>query len=179
MILQHMDFDTIRSRIASRTITSTKEVFRDLLLLANNALVFYSKTTREYKSALLLRDIVTKSLKHHLKDYISSTIIFLSTTSPMLNPPVKPRSVRPGSCKLSGKVTKAGDIVAKTPDAGKRPSNAHSSRPAESLAMTKKGSAESLTMTRKGSGRPRKAGPVNAIQRPENPTKGKKRTRAK
>ncbi|KAL3596356.1 hypothetical protein D5086_007993 [Populus alba] len=119
MILQHMDIDTIRSRIASGSITTAKEIFRDLLLLANNALVFYSKTTREYKSALLLRDIVTKSLRQNLKNYITkTTITFLSTTSPLLNPPVKPQSARPGNGKLSGKVTKAGKLVARTPNTG-------------------------------------------------------------
>ncbi|CAN0852824.1 hypothetical protein LINGRAHAP2_LOCUS5434 [Linum grandiflorum] len=69
MILRHVDVDTIRSRISSLSLTSAKELFRDLLLLANNALVFYSRTTREYKSAMMLRGIVTTSLHQHLKDY--------------------------------------------------------------------------------------------------------------
>lgn len=169
MILQHMDLDTLRSRIASHSITSIKEVFRDLLLLANNALVFYSKTTREYKSALLLRGIVTKSLQQHLKDYISKTAItLLPTTPPMLQPPVKPRSTRPVNRKLLAKVSKAGNGVAKTPNTTKKPNNVHSPP-----------SAESLTVTKKGSGRPRKAGHGSTTRRPENPPKGRKRTRAR
>ncbi|XP_020541298.1 uncharacterized protein LOC105649487 isoform X2 [Jatropha curcas] len=169
MILQHMDFDTLRSRIASCTITSVKEVFRDLLLLANNALVFYSRTTREYKSALLLREIVTKSLQQHLKDYISkTTITLLSSTPQMLHPPVKPRSARPVNRKLSGKVPKDGNDAAKTPNIAKKPSNVHSPP-----------SAESLTVKKKGSGRPRKAGHGNGTQQPENPPRGRKRTRAR
>ncbi|XP_021688774.2 uncharacterized protein LOC110670817 isoform X2 [Hevea brasiliensis] len=169
MILQHMDFDTLRSRIANHSITSVKEVYRDLLLLANNALVFYSKTTREYKSALLLRDIVTKSLRQHLNDYISKiTITLLSTTPSMLHPPVKARSARPVNRKQLGKVSKSGNSIAKTPNAVKKPSNVHSLP-----------SAESVTMAKKGSGRPRKAGRGSTTQPPENPPKGRKRTRAR
>lgn len=201
MILQHMDIDTIRSRIASGSITTAKEIFRDLLLLANNALVFYSKTTREYKSALLLRDIVTKSLQQNLKNYITkTTITFLSTTSPLLNPPVKPQSARPGNGKLSGKVTKAGKLVAKTPNTSKRPNNVHSPPSAESSALKKKGShspllaeslamrkksshsfpsAESLATRKKGFGRPRKTGQESTTQRFESLPKGRKRSRVK
>ncbi|KAJ8761363.1 hypothetical protein K2173_001493 [Erythroxylum novogranatense] len=168
MILQHMDFDTIRSRIVSQSIISAKELFRDLLLLASNALVFYSKTTREYKSALLLRDIVTNSLRHHLKEYISrTTITLLSTIPSMLNPPVKPRSAHSAYRKLPVKVVKAGEVVAKTPNGGKRPTNAHSP-PLESLVVMKK-----------GSGRPRKAACGGTTQQAEIPAKGRKRVRAK
>ncbi|CAK7350672.1 unnamed protein product [Dovyalis caffra] len=201
MILQHVDIDTIRSRIASGSITTAKEVFRDLLLLSNNALVFYSKTTREYKSALLLRDIVTKSLQQNLKNYITkATITFLSTTSPLLNPPVKARSARPGNGKSSGKVTKAAKLVAKTPNTGKRPNNANSRPLAESFALREKGShspplaessvlkkksshshpsAESLAMRKKGSSRPRKTGQRSTTQRFQSPPKGRKRSRVK
>uniref|UniRef100_A0A2P2J981 Bromo domain-containing protein n=1 Tax=Rhizophora mucronata TaxID=61149 RepID=A0A2P2J981_RHIMU len=165
MILQHMDLDTIGSRIGSGSILSTKELFRDLLLLANNALVFYSKTTREYKSALLLRDIVTKSLRHHLKNYISrSTINFLLTTPSMINPPVRTRNARPGDRKFPGKVAKSGNPVIKNPNADKRPTDAHSCPSMKSLAMTKK-----------GSGRPRKTGRGSATEQPEILTKGRKK----
>ncbi|XP_048229606.1 bromodomain-containing protein 8 isoform X2 [Ricinus communis] len=169
MILQHMDIDTLRSRISSHSITTLKEVFRDLLLLANNALVFYSKTTREYKSALQLREIVTKSLQQHLKDYISkTTITLLSTTPQMLHPPVKPRSARPANRTSLGNVLKAGNTPAKTANAAKTRSNVQSPH-----------SAESLTMIKKGYGRPRKAGRRSANQQPENLPKGRKRCRGR
>ncbi|XP_057986305.1 uncharacterized protein LOC110649622 isoform X2 [Hevea brasiliensis] len=162
MILQHMDFDTLRSRIVDHSIVSVKEVFRDLLLIANNALVFYSKTTREYKSALLLRHIVTKNLRQHLKDYISkTTITLLSTTPPILDPPVKPHSPRPGNHKQLGTVSKSGNTIAKTTNAAKKPSNVHSLP-----------SAEFITWTKKGSGRPRKAGPGCTTHQPGNLLKG-------
>ncbi|KAK1426460.1 hypothetical protein QVD17_15132 [Tagetes erecta] len=95
-IKQHMDLDTVKSRIANNSIKSIRELFRDLLLLVNNALVFYSKRTREYQSALTLRGIITKRYKQFLTDSNSnsgplSSILCLSSMST----PVRPRSIRP------------------------------------------------------------------------------------
>lgn len=98
-----MDLDTVRSRIANNSIKSTRELFRDLLLLANNALVFYSKRTREYQSALTLRGIITKRYKQLLTNSNSNSnngslpsILCFSTMSC----PVRPRSFRPRApCK--------------------------------------------------------------------------------
>lgn len=66
LVRRHMDLDTIKSRINGRSISSAKELFMDFLLVANNAAIFYSKNTREHKSAVSLRDIATKSLRHYL-----------------------------------------------------------------------------------------------------------------
>ncbi|KAK6154719.1 hypothetical protein DH2020_008967 [Rehmannia glutinosa] len=91
VIKQHMDIGTIRSRIIGRSVRSAKELFRDLLLVANNALVFYSRRTREYKSAISLRHLVMKEYKKHCRGYCNeSTSDFIPC-----NPPVKPRTVRP------------------------------------------------------------------------------------
>lgn len=86
-----MDIGTIKSRIVAQSIKSAKELFRDLLLVANNALVFYSRRTREYKSALSLRNLVMKEYKQHCRGYChEATSAFIPC-----NPPVKPRTVRP------------------------------------------------------------------------------------
>lgn len=86
-----MDIGTIRSRIMGQSIKSAKELFRDLLLVANNALVFYSKRTREYKSAISLRHLVMKEYKMHCRGYChEATSAYIPC-----NPPVKPRTVRP------------------------------------------------------------------------------------
>jgi hypothetical protein len=169
MIRRHMDFDTIRSRIASHSITSALELFRDLLLVSNNSLVFYSKSTREYKSALLLRDLITKKLQQYYK-YSSSkaTSANLSVKAPMPNRPVKPRSFHPINGKVSGKAANAGNAVTNTSNVGKRPSYADSPSSVESLAVTKK-----------GLGRLRKGGRVSAHQGPVAPMKGRKRVRTK
>ncbi|KAA8515316.1 hypothetical protein F0562_018454 [Nyssa sinensis] len=137
IIRRHMDFDTIRSRIASCSIMSAKELFRDLLLLANNALVFYSKRTREYKSAMLLRDIVTKAYRQHYKDS-NKTAPTIFPISPLCNPPVKPRSLRQHKCKMSANVPGAENFVSWTSLGCKKQSNADSSPSVES-AMAKKG----------------------------------------
>ncbi|XP_013632163.1 PREDICTED: uncharacterized protein LOC106337604 [Brassica oleracea var. oleracea] len=68
LVRRHMDLDTIKSRINGRLISSAKELFMDILLVANNAAIFYSTNTREHKSAVCLRDIVTKSLRHYLTE---------------------------------------------------------------------------------------------------------------
>ncbi|XP_020970062.1 uncharacterized protein LOC107619985 [Arachis ipaensis] len=182
MIRRHMDFDTIRSRISSQTINSTMELFRDLLLLANNALVFYSKSTREYKSALVLRDIVTKKLRdrNSSKPKVTATTIDSKGTTqdnvslklPVHNPHVKPRSVRPGNRKIVAKAVgnDGSNSVSGVSQAAKKPSKADSPP-----------SVESLPVKKKAFGRPKKVGRGNATcQRPAAmPVKGKKRVRTK
>ncbi|PON70995.1 Bromodomain containing protein [Parasponia andersonii] len=122
MIRKHMDLDTLRSRITGRSIMSVEELFRDLLLLTNNALVFYSKTTREHKSAMLLRDLTTKTLRQHFNDSrntkaASANLSVITTIHS--SPLVKPQSVHPGNRNLPGKTanSKIND-VAKSPKTG-------------------------------------------------------------
>jgi len=83
----------------------------------------------------------------------------------MPNRPVKPRSVRPGNGKVSGK---AANAVTKTSNGGKGPGFADSPSSVESLAVTKK-----------GLGRLRKGGRGSADQGPFTPMKGRKRVRTK
>ena len=177
MIRQHMDFDTIRSRISSQTIKSTVELFRDLLLLTNNALVFYSKTTREYKTAFLLRDIVTKKMRESFKDNdVSSrkvTHFNESIKLPVHNIHVKPRSVRPGNRKIIAKAIGGGNnnsSASGMTQGAKKPIKADSSPSLESLK---------LNVTKKDFGRRRKIEPVSSSQKTTTPVKGKKRVRTK
>ncbi|XP_027339582.1 uncharacterized protein LOC113853257 [Abrus precatorius] len=168
MIRRHMDFDTIRSRISSQTIKSTIELFRDLLLLTNNALVFYSKSTREYKSALLLRDIVTKKMRESLKGMSSktNTEANVPVKLPVQTTHVKPRSVRPGNRKIVAKAVGGSNSASGVSHGTKKPSKVDSPS-----------SVESLTVKKKAFGRPKKVG--GRGQRPATPTKGKKRVRTK
>ncbi|MED6156718.1 hypothetical protein PIB30_016874 [Stylosanthes scabra] len=154
MIRQHMDFDTIRTRISNQTIKTSLELFRDFLLLANNALVFYSKCTREYKTALLLRDHVTKKLREKLNGFGSSiTHANVSTASPTPDPPVEGGTVHPSDdCKVAA--DKKASEVASPP------------------------SVESLPI-KKTFGRPKKGGRGTTAERAATPVKGKKRGRAK
>ncbi|POO03656.1 Bromodomain containing protein [Trema orientale] len=151
MIRKHMDFDTLRSRITGRSIMSIEELFRDLLLLANNAMVFYSKTTREHKSAMLLRDLTTKTLHQHFNDSrntkAASANLSVITTIHSSPPPVKPQSVHPGNRNLPGKTAES-----KINDVAKSP---------------KKGSAQPKRVGRKS----------NNTQQTVTPVKGRKRGR--
>lgn len=129
MILKHMDFDTIRSRISTQTITSVQELFRDLLLVANNGVVFYSKNTREYKTALALRTLVMKTMREHFKDETGSNNNINNNKKPatptiptppapsslqLHKPPVKPRSARPSNRKPPLKVATLANLVDKS-----------------------------------------------------------------
>ncbi|GAB2301152.1 hypothetical protein Dimus_035185 [Dionaea muscipula] len=107
IVRHHMDLDTIRSRIAQSLITSTRELFRDLLLLANNALIFYSKNTREHKCASLLRDLVTQRRRQY---YVACGAPAAGSspadvsTPPSHKKPSKARSTRPFNCQLAPRV---------------------------------------------------------------------------
>lgn len=167
MVLRHMDFDTIRSRISNGLIVSAKELFRDMLLVANNALVFYSKNTREHKSAALLRDVLTKAFRHHYKDCNTTkastpNLLLIST---MRKPPAKPRSIRTVNQKPSRKLA---NDASGTPNGGKKQFSAVSPPSMESLAATKK-----------GSGLPRKAGNRRGSPGAGTPTRGRKRCLAR
>ncbi|GMH28688.1 hypothetical protein Nepgr_030531 [Nepenthes gracilis] len=80
------------ARVSRGSITSTRELFRDLLLLANNALVFYSKSTHEHRCAAILLDLVISRLR---RPYMAATSV---VTAPVVlkalvrKLPVKPRS---------------------------------------------------------------------------------------
>jgi hypothetical protein len=57
MIRRHMDF-----RINSGTISSTKELLRDILVFVSNVIAFYPRATLEYESAVQLRDLACKTV---------------------------------------------------------------------------------------------------------------------
>ncbi|KAL5730123.1 hypothetical protein ACHQM5_002989 [Ranunculus cassubicifolius] len=106
-IRQHMDLSFMRSRISDRSISSHKELYRDLLLLCNNAILFYSKESREYKSAISLRAFVTKMFREKLRLAEFSSDKPMCSNPPIVKPPislpVKPRSARPSHPKAAGK----------------------------------------------------------------------------
>ncbi|KAI3676761.1 hypothetical protein L1987_86374 [Smallanthus sonchifolius] len=167
-IRQHMDLDTVRSRIANNCIKSTRELFKDLLLLANNALVFYSKRTREYQSALTFRCIVTKRYKQLLSDSSSSSSRPLSSIPcfSSMSTPVRPRSIRTrGPCEQQKLVVK---FPISSPMAGphgylKVSSNSNSSTLNPEVNGSKKSNVDFLgaadpKMVKRGLGRSRRVG---------------------
>ncbi|PIN19752.1 hypothetical protein CDL12_07576 [Handroanthus impetiginosus] len=169
VIRQHMDMGTIRSRIVGQSIKSAKELFRDLLLLANKALVFYSRRTREYKSALALRNLVMKEYKHHCRGTCEATSAFL-----LFKPPGKPRSARPRPLplpckdKVPEKLSKVENIVP-----------ANDTKESEKMCdYDKNDSLQSLLNAKKGLKRPAKIKPELAdSRRKSSPVKQTKRVR--
>ncbi|KAK4347110.1 hypothetical protein RND71_033449 [Anisodus tanguticus] len=142
MIMRHMDIETVRSRLANWSIKTPGELFGDFLLLANNATVFYSKRTREYKAAMTLRDIVTKAYQEYYKgSYYKATSSLLPWPT-IGNPPGKPRSVRPrpSKDKLQAKYgNNVKDIIAGTLERqNHKPGDADSKVPLQSFLSAKK-----------------------------------------
>ncbi|KAG0467374.1 hypothetical protein HPP92_018954 [Vanilla planifolia] len=63
LIRRHVDLQMVRARLERQgTKYSATEFFRDLLLLCNNALVFYSHDSRESTAAAYLREMVLKEI---------------------------------------------------------------------------------------------------------------------
>ncbi|KAK6932508.1 Bromodomain [Dillenia turbinata] len=145
-IKQHMDFDTIRSRISNHSIKSVRELFRDLLLLTNNGVVFYSKTTREHKAAFLLRGVVSKMYRQHYKKSLGASATTAITKPAIHSPAVKPTSARLSNCRVPKKneTTKSVDRTSKE---NEKASDSDSG-PINSVIMAKKESGGSRRGTR-------------------------------
>jgi Bromodomain len=71
MIRQHVDLQIVSSKLSKGLISSPKELLRDLLLLANNALVFFPKKSPEHNSAIILLKLSRRSLKRILSSSLS------------------------------------------------------------------------------------------------------------
>lgn len=199
-----MDFDTIKSRIHNGTIKSVVELLRDLLLLSNNALVFYSKNTREHKTGLQLRDLVIKTLTEKLECASTSPVCDPSakvrstcfSTSPMRDssvkvrsicstslvhdPSVQVRSMRPGNRKIVAKVA-GGSSSAERVLVGAKKANKVDTIPAErvSAAVKKANKVDSppsvLSIKKACGGRTRTVGHESAVKRNATPRNDRKR----
>lgn len=63
LIRQHVDLESIESRLKEGWYSgSSSKFFRDLLLLVNNALVFFKKNSSEFLAATELRQIISKEM---------------------------------------------------------------------------------------------------------------------
>ncbi|XP_010265891.1 PREDICTED: uncharacterized protein LOC104603529 [Nelumbo nucifera] len=69
LVRQHLDLETVRSRLEEgRYSGCSRKFFRDLLLLFSNAIVFFPKNSSESSAAIALRDVVRKEMaKRHRK----------------------------------------------------------------------------------------------------------------
>ncbi|XP_050210904.1 uncharacterized protein LOC126661150 [Mercurialis annua] len=63
-IRQHLDLETIQTRLEQGSYSCSNLLFfRDLLLLFNNAIVFFSQSSNEWSAAYELRSIVSNEIK--------------------------------------------------------------------------------------------------------------------
>lgn len=63
LIRQHIDFETVRLRLhEGQYVVCKAKFFRDLLVLANNAIIFFKKNTSEHTAAMELRQHISKEL---------------------------------------------------------------------------------------------------------------------
>ncbi|GMI70983.1 hypothetical protein like AT3G57980 [Hibiscus trionum] len=63
LIRQHLDLETIRMRLEEGWYSGCKsKFFRDLLLLLNNAILFFGKQSSEFAAAIELRHLVSKEI---------------------------------------------------------------------------------------------------------------------
>ncbi|RWR84464.1 Bromodomain-containing protein [Cinnamomum micranthum f. kanehirae] len=167
LIRRHVDFGTIRSHIGDGTILTDKELYRDLLLLCNNALVFFPIRSPEHKSALSLhRSIIERLRRIHPKHPVRPTSSVpvpgpgagdMNLLLPQRNP-VKPRSARPCNRKVAGKLV-SGSV---TSVGGKEPV----------------GEVQLVECpVRKSVGRPAKGGSRGGRRKAESGGRGRKRAR--
>ncbi|EPS65542.1 hypothetical protein M569_09234, partial [Genlisea aurea] len=76
MIIQHMDLETVESRLKEGFYSgSSVKFFRDLLLIVNNALVFFPANSPESAAASEIRAVVSKEIyqKQHCSKSESSS----------------------------------------------------------------------------------------------------------
>ncbi|PSR84543.1 Bromodomain-containing protein [Actinidia chinensis var. chinensis] len=63
LIRQHIDFETIRTRLNDGWYSScNRKLYRDLLLLVNNAILFFGKESRESNAANELQQLISKEI---------------------------------------------------------------------------------------------------------------------
>ncbi|EEF50190.1 histone H3.v1 [Ricinus communis] len=68
MIRQHLDLETIQTKLEQGSYSSSNLLcYRDLLLLFNNAIVFFSKSSNESTAAYELRSVVSNQMKKEIQ----------------------------------------------------------------------------------------------------------------
>ncbi|KAJ0989779.1 hypothetical protein J5N97_008135 [Dioscorea zingiberensis] len=110
VIRRHVDLETVREKLLRvqgelGESYAAKRLFRDLLLLCNNAIVFYPKESCEAKAALHLRCLVTKEM--------SAWLAATPTQQPPMVPLPSPLLACRRPCSASIKRSKVEEKVAR------------------------------------------------------------------
>ncbi|OMP07312.1 hypothetical protein COLO4_07451 [Corchorus olitorius] len=115
LVRQHLDFETIQMRLKEGWYSGCKsKFFRDLLLLLNNAIVFFGKKSSEYKAAMEFRELVSKEIAVqipnsnflHKEQSPESQMPLKTETEPSLSLSINPKlSVPLIACRKRSSIT--------------------------------------------------------------------------
>ncbi|KAG1327228.1 serine/arginine repetitive matrix protein 1 [Cocos nucifera] len=95
VIRQHVDLAMVRAKLergVERAYTGV-EFFRDLLLLCNNAIVFYPKDSSESTAAFHLRQLVAKDMAATIQKLARPPPAAVESAPPPLPPPPQPKPI--------------------------------------------------------------------------------------
>ncbi|KAL5976881.1 hypothetical protein ACLOJK_021216 [Asimina triloba] len=137
MIRQHFDLETVRMKLEEGLYSEGRiEFFRDLMLLFNNAVVFFPKNSPEHEAATALRAVVSKEMAKTIpKPHRPSAPLPAKEPTTPPRPLMKPKSEP--AISLNGKPGSTGPIIA----CRKRSSISTKANPAVAAEMKKKEAA--------------------------------------
>ncbi|KAL3841207.1 hypothetical protein ACJIZ3_025798 [Penstemon smallii] len=152
LIHQHIDLQTIDGRLKEDWYSgsSRTKFFRDLSLLVNNALTFFSKHSSEFKAATEIQQLISKEMSHKYtkSDSSSGKQISLQSLSNTKKEEPEPSNSLLLKPRISGSLIvcrKRSSIAAKASDKKKEKTAALSEEPssnAEEPKITKKRTRE-------------------------------------
>lgn len=119
MIRRHMDLGMIRARLEEGSYSGSLEFFRDLLLVFNNALIFYHKSSQENGAAWVLRQLANNEMA---KIFQTEALLKQEGPStrkrdprPTPGPSANPSKFNPSSRKRNARPLSGGGRVAGRP----------------------------------------------------------------
>ncbi|GFY99808.1 DNA-binding bromodomain-containing protein [Actinidia rufa] len=106
LIREHIDFEAIRTRLNDGWYSScNRKLYRDLLLLVNNAILFFNKESRESNAANELRQLISKEMAQTNLKLDSSAEERTSTPSLPLSSKPEPEPEPSDSLLLKPKIS--------------------------------------------------------------------------
>ncbi|CAN6205765.1 unnamed protein product [Urochloa humidicola] len=171
MIRRHMDFRTLHSKIKSGTISSTKELLRDILIFVNNVIAFYPKATLEHMAAVELRGLACKIVKQSASLLLKSCGETGTAGASVVKKNARAlQPGRPGPSDARGSKVSSKEATAKEGE-GKNPCSD------ASLTANQKTIQKNEPVKKRGVGRPPKNvhKTAGAQEGNNNPSKGRKR----
>ncbi|KAL9233120.1 hypothetical protein vseg_008155 [Gypsophila vaccaria] len=153
LIKEHIDLGIVRKRVEEGRYSNCYTMFyRDLMLLVNNAVVFFSKTSSEHKFAVELRQLINQHFQTHLSIKNGPTLTPTTSTIPTPSPPLptKPEVNQADRTDLKPKLAITGPVIAcrkrtsiavklLSSEAVKKESSPATARPASSDMLKKEG----------------------------------------